>query len=227
MYGKYGGTTFKRLAGRRRYGSSREFPTEARLSKSVIIRRYPRLEPHLRRRHRPARVIETFSARGRRDIAGKTLSNNPEMGRLWVKLASAGVRPTRQRLELAEILFGKGDRHFTAETIHGEARALRYPPSLGTVYNTLNQFVENGLLREIALYDSKIWYDTNTGPHCHYYWEDTEQLSDIPDEHIPTLSVPAPAGATVTAIDVIVRVRSGEPENLPECPVAKFELFLK
>jgi Fur family iron response transcriptional regulator len=155
------------------------------------------------------------------------LSNNPEMGRLWVKLASAGVRPTRQRLELAEILFGKGDRHFTAETIHGEARALRYPPSLGTVYNTLNQFVENGLIREIALYDSKIWYDTNTGPHCHYYWEDTQQLSDIPNEHIPTLSVPAPEGATVTAIDVIVRVRSGEPETLPECPVAKFELFLK
>ena len=54
-------------------------------------------------------------------------------GPLWVKLASAGVRPTRQRLELADILFGKGERHVTAETIHAEARALRYPPSLGTI----------------------------------------------------------------------------------------------
>ena len=155
------------------------------------------------------------------------MSNTAEMGRLWVKLASAGVRPTRQRLELAEILFGKGDRHFTAETIHAEARALRYPPSLGTVYNTLNQFVENGLLREIALYDSKIWYDTNTGPHSHYYWEDTQELSDIPDEHVPALSVPPPAGAKVTAIDVIVRVKSAEVETERECPAARFELFLK
>ena len=156
------------------------------------------------------------------------MNTTPEMGRLWVKMASVGVRPTRQRLELAEILFGKGDRHFTAETIHAEARALRYPPSLGTVYNTLNQFVSSGLLREIALYDSKIWYDTNTGPHSHYYWEDTQELSDIPDEHVPTFSVPAPPGATVTAIDVIVRVKSGDADGHPECPaVAHFELFLK
>jgi Fur family iron response transcriptional regulator len=149
------------------------------------------------------------------------------MGQLWVKLASVGVRPTRQRLELAEILFGQGDRHFTAETIHAEAKALRYPPSLGTVYNTLNQFVESGLLREIALYDSKIWYDTNTGPHSHYFWEETEQLSDIPVEHIPSFTVPAPPGATVTAIDVIVRVKGGGPQPARECPLANFELFLK
>jgi len=146
-------------------------------------------------------------------------------GPLWVKLASAGVRPTRQRLELADILFGKGERHFTAEMIHAEARALRYPPSLGTIYNTLNNFVQTGLLREIALYDSKLWYDTNTGPHCHYYWEDTDEISDIPSEHVPNFQVPAPAGAKVTAIDVIVRVRSDSVER--ECPMAKFERFLK
>ena len=147
------------------------------------------------------------------------------MGPLWAKLASAGVRPTRQRLELAEILFNRGDRHFTAEMVHGEARALRYPPSLGTVYNTLNQFVQNGLLREIAFYDAKLWYDTNTGPHSHYYWEETDELSDIPDEHVPHLSVPAPEGAHVTAVDVIVRVKSGEAPR--ECPMARFEVFLK
>ena len=149
------------------------------------------------------------------------------MGRLWVKLAGAGVRPTRQRLELAEILFGQGDRHFTAEMIHAEARALRYPPSLGTVYNTLNQFVQTGLLREIALYDSKVWFDTNTGPHSHYYWEETEELSDIPPEHIPSFSVPAPAGAQVTAIDVIVRVKASDAQQPRVCPLANFELFLK
>lgn len=148
-----------------------------------------------------------------------------EMGPLWVKLASAGVRPTRQRLELAELVFGKGDRHFTAETIHAEAKELRYPPSLGTIYNTINQLAQAGLLREIALYDAKVWYDTNTGPHSHYFWEETQQLSDIPDEHVPTLSVPAPPGAHVTAIDVIVRVKAGEAPR--ECPMARFENFLK
>ena len=153
------------------------------------------------------------------------MSTATDMGPLWVKLASAGVRPTRQRLELADILFGKGERHFTAEMIHAEARALRYPPSLGTIYNTLNQFVQTGLLREIALYDSKLWYDTNTGPHSHYYWEDTDQLSDIPVEHVPNFSVPAPAGGRVTAIDVIVRVKADEGGH--ECPMARFELFLK
>jgi Fur family iron response transcriptional regulator len=147
------------------------------------------------------------------------------MGPLWVKLAAAGVRPTRQRLELSEILFGKGERHFTAEMIHAEARELRYPPSLGTVYNTLNQFVQSGLLREIALYDSKLWYDTNTGPHSHYYWEDTDQLSDIPVEHVPNFTVPAPAGGRVTAIDVIVRVKADEGAH--ECPMARFEHLLK
>ena len=146
-------------------------------------------------------------------------------GPLWLKLATAGVRPTRQRLELADILFSKGERHFTAENIHAEARALRYPPSLGTVYNTLNQFVQSGLLREIALYDSKLWYDTNTGPHSHYYWEETDELSDIPSEFAPNLSVPPPPGAKVTAVDVIVRVRS-DAESRP-CPMADFERFLK
>ena len=153
------------------------------------------------------------------------MSNSPELGPLWVKLAGAGVRPTRQRLELAEILFNQGERHFTAEMIFAEARSLRYPPSLGTVYNTLNQFVHSGLLREIALYDSKLWYDTNIGPHSHYYWEDTDELSDIPPEHIPQLSVPAPPGAKVTAVDVIVRVRADEAHS--ECPMARFEQFLK
>ena len=148
-----------------------------------------------------------------------------QMGPLWVKLASAGVRPTRQRLELAELVFGKGDRHFTAEMIHAEARELRYPPSLGTIYNTINQLAQSGLLREIALYDSKVWYDTNTGPHSHYFWEETQVLSDIPEEHVPSLNVPAPPGAHVTAIDVIVRVKAGEAPR--ECPMARFEHFLK
>ncbi len=130
-----------------------------------------------------------------------------EFRALCLKLVAVGIRPTRQRLELAGIIFSGGDRHFTAEAIYAEARGLHYPPSLGTISNTLKQFVAHGLLREIALYDAKIWFDTNVGPHCHYYFEDTHELADIPLDASPEFRVPAPPGAEVTAIDVIVRVR--------------------
>ncbi len=124
------------------------------------------------------------------------------------KLVAAGVRPTRQRLDLGRLLLQSGDRHFTAEMIYDEARAMRYPPSLGTIYNTLNEFARCGLLREIAIYDAKLWYDTKTGPHFHFYREDTEELSDIPGELLPKLEIPAPEGTRIEAIDIIVRLTS-------------------
>jgi Fur family iron response transcriptional regulator len=124
------------------------------------------------------------------------------------QLKEAGLRPTRQRLALAEILFGAGDRHLTAETLYEEARATRYPPSLATIYNTLNQFAEHGLVREIALYGSKVWYDTKTGPHYHFYLEDKDELFDIPEELVPALNIPAPEGTEVSGIDVVIRLKS-------------------
>jgi Fur family iron response transcriptional regulator len=124
------------------------------------------------------------------------------------KLMAAGVRPTRQRIDLGRLLLESGDRHFTAEMIYDEARAMRYPPSLGTVYNTLNEFARCGLLRQIAIYDAKLWYDTKTGPHFHYYRQDTEELSDIPEGLLPKLDIAAPEGTRVEAIDIIVRLKS-------------------
>ena len=123
------------------------------------------------------------------------------------KLEAAGVRPTRQRLDLARAIFGSGDRHFTAETLYQETREIRFAPTLGTIYNTLNEFARRGLLREIALYDAKVWYDTKTGPHFHFYREDSEELSDIPDEWLPEIDIPAPEGMAIAAIDVIVRLK--------------------
>jgi Fur family iron response transcriptional regulator len=124
------------------------------------------------------------------------------------KLRDVGLRPTRQRIALAELLFRAGDRHLTAETLYEEARATRYPPSLATIYNTLNQFAEHGLVREIAVYGSKVWYDTKTGPHYHFYLEDEDKLFDIPEALIPTLDIPAPEGLEVCAIDVVVRLKA-------------------
>jgi Fur family iron response transcriptional regulator len=123
------------------------------------------------------------------------------------KLAAAGVRPTRQRVDLGRAIFGAGDRHFTAETIYQETRSIRFAPTLSTIYNTLNEFARCGLLREIALYDAKLWYDTKTGPHFHFYREDTEELSDIPDEWLPSIDIPAPEGMHIAAVDVIVRLK--------------------
>ncbi len=124
------------------------------------------------------------------------------------KLEAAGVRTTRQRIDLARAIFGGGDWHFTAEQIYQRTRTIRFAPTLGTIYNTLNEFARCGLLREIAIYDAKLWYDTKTGPHFHFYREDTEELSDIPDEWRPTLDIPAPDGTRIAAIDVIVRLKT-------------------
>jgi Fur family iron response transcriptional regulator len=123
------------------------------------------------------------------------------------KLEAAGVRPTRQRVDLGCAIFGAGDRHFTAEMIYQETRSIRFAPTLGTIYNTLNEFARCGLLREIAIYDAKLWYDTKTGPHFHFYCEDREELWDIPEEWLPNIDIPAPKGMRIEAIDVIVRLK--------------------
>ncbi len=125
------------------------------------------------------------------------------------RLHDAGLRPTRQRMALGWLLFGKGDRHVTAECLYEEAREAKTALSLATVYNTLRQFSEAGLLREIAVYGSRIWYDTNTGPHFHFYVEDKDELLDVPDDMVAVLKLPqAPAGMEILGADVIVRVKA-------------------
>jgi Fur family transcriptional regulator, iron response regulator len=121
-------------------------------------------------------------------------------------LRATGLRPTRQRVMIAELLFGKGDRHLTAETLFEEARNLRYPPSLATIYNALKDFAAHGLVREIALYGAKLWYDTKTGPHFHYYVEGEDDLRDIPEEMIPALDIAPPPGMRIVGVDVVIRL---------------------
>src|SRR5438874_11206202 len=94
------------------------------------------------------------------------------------KLRAAGLRPTRQRLSLARILFGSGDRHVSAEALHGEAVTARVPVSLATAYNTLNQFTQAGLLREVAIEGDRSYFDTNTSNHFHYFLDAKGELVD-------------------------------------------------
>ncbi len=126
---------------------------------------------------------------------------------LRVKLRDAGLRPTRQRVALGWLLFAKGDRHITAERLYEEATGARVPISLATVYNTLHQFTEAGLLREIAVDGSKTYFDTNLSNHHHFLVEDTNQLVDIPGSHIAVGALPdAPEGMEVARVDVIIRL---------------------
>src|SRR5262245_10917748 len=85
------------------------------------------------------------------------------------RLRAVGLRPTRQRLALARLLIESGDRHVTAEQLHGEAVEAGIQVSLATVYNTLHQFTEVGLLREVVVEPSRSYFDTNTTEHHHFF----------------------------------------------------------
>lgn len=122
-------------------------------------------------------------------------------------LRGAGLRPTRQRMALAQLLFSDGDRHVTAETLHEEALACKVPVSLATVYNTLHQFTKAGLLREVAVEGAKTYFDTNTSNHYHFFCEQSGTLMDIATGSIRIEGLPqAPDGMTISRVDVLVRL---------------------
>jgi Fur family transcriptional regulator, iron response regulator len=127
--------------------------------------------------------------------------------RMAVQLRHAGLRPTRQRIDLGRILFAKGHRHICAEDLHAEADAAGVRVSLATVYNTLHQFTGAGLLREVAIDGGRTYFDTNTTDHHHFFVEGEGMLIDLVGEiDIDGLPKP-PAGMAITSVDVVVRVR--------------------
>ncbi|HEX2594070.1 MAG TPA: Fur family transcriptional regulator [Rhizomicrobium sp.] len=126
------------------------------------------------------------------------------------RLRDAGLRPTRQRVSLADLLFQHGDRHVTAEAVHNEALNANVRVSLATVYNTLHQFTDAGLLRQVTVDAERFYFDTNTGSHQHFFCEDDGELIDIPGESIEVAGVPTPPdGMAVDRVDVVVRLRRG------------------
>ena len=123
-------------------------------------------------------------------------------------LRSATLRPTRQRIALGRLLYAKGDRHVTAEMLHEEAMRARVPVSLATVYNTLHQFTQAGLLREVAVDGAKTYFDTNVSDHHHFLVEGENQLMDIHGDHMTVEGLPeAPEGMEIARVDVVVRLR--------------------
>lgn len=125
------------------------------------------------------------------------------------RLREAGLTPTRQRCALGALLFTGEHRHVTCESLFAEARAAGAKVSLATVYNTLHQFRDAGLLREVSAASGQRVFDTNTSAHHHFYVEDTGELIDIPDDRLELSQKPrAPKGYAVDGVDIVVRLRS-------------------
>ncbi|AXI45454.1 transcriptional repressor [Sulfitobacter sp. SK012] len=130
-----------------------------------------------------------------------------QIGTNW--LATAGLRPTRQRVTLAALLIGDGQhRHVTAESLFEAAKGEGEAVSLATVYNTLRAFCDAGLVQEVTVDGSKSYFDTNTHDHPHFFWEDEGKLTDAPSEQLEISRLPtAPEGSEIASVDVVIRLR--------------------
>ena len=124
------------------------------------------------------------------------------------RLRQVGLRPTRQRVALTALIFGEGDRHFSAEALHAEASAVAINVSLATVYNTLHHFTSAGLLRVLSVEGSKTYFDTNTSNHHHFFIEGENRVMDIEGGPVFIGDLPqAPEGMEIAHIDVVIRLR--------------------
>ena len=136
------------------------------------------------------------------------LSEMRESGALRARLQEKGLRPTKQRLALAELLFAFGDRHLTAEDLHAQAVEDGVCVSLATIYNTLHQFTDAGLLRTLAVEGQKTYFDTNTSDHHHFFREDRQEVLDVPVGAVDVRNLPEPPdGMEITNVDVVIRLR--------------------
>jgi Fur family iron response transcriptional regulator len=123
-------------------------------------------------------------------------------------LRRAGLRPTRQRLMLGELLFSNGGSHVTADMVYTAAVAANMQISRATVYNTLNQFTDAGLLRQIGVDGSKSFFDTNPTNHHHFFVDQEDRLFDVPEPGVAIATLPRPLpGYEIAGVDVIVHLR--------------------
>ncbi len=124
-------------------------------------------------------------------------------------LSRADLRPTRQRIALATLLVGDGqNRHVTAEGLFMAAKSSGESVSLATVYNTLRAFCDAGLMNEITVDATRSYFDTCVEDHPHYFWEDTQDLTDAPSGEVAFARLPdPPEGAEISRVDVVIRLR--------------------
>lgn len=124
-------------------------------------------------------------------------------------LQAAGMRPTRQRLALAAVLFDGRDKHMSAEQVYAAVRKNRARVSLATVYNALHQFTDAGLLREVLIDSDSVYFDTNMDSHHHFFDSATNELHDIPAESVRIARLPEiPEGRRLESVNVIIRLQA-------------------
>ena len=125
------------------------------------------------------------------------------------QLRLVGLRPTRQRIAIAALLLDGRHRHVSADSLIEEIITAGLQVSSGTVYNTLNQFTDAGLLRRVVVHNEYSLFDTNTDHHHHFYEASNDQLVDIPSDDVILAKLPqAPDGHEIKAVDVIIHVQS-------------------
>ena len=125
-------------------------------------------------------------------------------------LSSLNIKPTSQRVDIANIMFCK-DQHLSAEDIITILNNSDSSISRATVYNTLNLFAEKGLVRRVVIDSSKIYYDSKTTPHSHYFNIDTGEISDFEFEDVKISPLPKlPEHTVQDSVDVIVRVKNSK-----------------
>lgn len=120
------------------------------------------------------------------------------------------ITPTHQRLEIAHALFSRME-HLSADQVLAFVNQRHAETSKATVYNTLRLFVDKGLVREVIVDPTKVFYDPNTGPHHHFYDVETGEITDIDESHVAFSNLPPlPLGKIAEGMDVIIRVRSAK-----------------
>ena len=128
-------------------------------------------------------------------------------------LKESGVLPTQQRLMIARVLFER-PQHFSADQIMSQVNCGRDHVSKATIYNTLGLFASKGLIREVIVDPSRVFYDPNTSDHHHFYNVDTGELQDVDVSDIQISQLPElPEGTVTDGVDVIIRVRSATAAN--------------
>lgn len=138
-----------------------------------------------------------------------TVRPEDERATLSEVLRGHGVGPTHQRIEIARALFSRMT-HLSADQVLAAVNQRHAETSKATVYNTLKLFVEKGLVREVIVDPTKVFYDPNTSPHHHFYDVETGEITDIDGDRISILGLPAlPEGKVAAGIDLIIRVRGG------------------
>ena len=129
------------------------------------------------------------------------------------RLKEYGILPTQQRLMIARVLFAR-HQHLSADQIMNRVNEGRDHVSKATVYNTLGLFARNGLIREVIVDPTRVFYDPNTSNHHHFFNIDTGELTDIESEHLQLSELPdLPEGTVAAGVDVVIRIRRESPVN--------------